>query len=604
MKKYICIFSLTVALAGFTACNDAFLEKIPETEITSEGYFKTAKDLETYVNGFYNEGLLYPRNNYSGTESFSDNIAHLSTMSSSGYSMLRGNYSKDVAEGWTLGDWRILRSINFMLFNAGRVDGNETEVRHWIGIARYFRAVWYIEYMGNYSNVPWYSKPLETTDPDVYKPSDPRTLVADSIMADLEYASAYIRTDLGNRTAINRYTALALLTRFCLYEGTYRKYHAELNLASTASAFLERAVTAAEQIMGSGVFSISGSGREGYTALFTSPDLSGNPEIILMGQYELGKGDGNSSMEDTYGSYAATRSLMETFLMADGTRFTAQPDYDRKPFREVFADRDPRIYETFITPGFTRAIDPSPYVVSIKHGGYDIIKYYPRDRATIGNNSWRGCWSDLPLYRYGEVLLGYAEAKAELGTLTQDDLDRSINLIRARVDMPPVSLTAANADTDPVLAAQYPNVSGANRGVILEIRRERRVEMAFEGRRLMDLNRWCVGELLAQAPQGMYIPELGAYDFNGDNLPDWAILASPDELGPISGLPADQQATIVKYYLSEEGELFLSGGTSGFIQFTTDREVPRRWENPKFYYRPVPLTQQVMNPALEQVFGW
>ena len=210
----------------------------------------------------------------------------------------------------------------------------------------------------------------------------------------------------------------------------------------------------------------------------------------------------------------------------------------------------------------------------------------------------------MPLYRYGEVLLGYAEAKAELGTLTQDDLDKSVNLLRARVGMPSLNLAAANANVDPALAAQYPNVSVNYRGAILEIRRERRVELALEGQRLQDLNRWYAGELIAQAPQGMYIPGLGAYDLNGDNNPDIAILENPDDLTPIADLPADRQQSIAKYYLSEEGEFFLSEGTSGFMMFTTDRDMPRRWESPKFYYRPIPVAQQVMNPALEQVFGW
>ncbi|MDR1525082.1 MAG: RagB/SusD family nutrient uptake outer membrane protein [Tannerella sp.] len=601
MKKYLYIFSLIGACAGWTGCNDDFLEKFPETSITAEGYFKTAKDLETYAYGFYNESLLYPRNTYDN-EPFSDNIAHRNDMGTSEYAMLKGSFSKEVATGWD--DWRHLRSINFFLVNAVRATGNEEDLRHWIGIGRYFRAVFYIDKLTKYSNVPWYNKPMETNDPDLYKPSDPRALVADSILADLEYASACIKGDLGNRTIISRYAALALLTRFCLYEGTYRKYHPELNLASSAGAFLEKAVTAAGQVMGSGVFTVSGNGRKGFSALFTSADLSGNSEIILMAQYEQGKGEGNSAFHNLYGDYALSRSLMESFLMANGTRFTDQPGYDKKPFAEVFANRDPRIYETFATPGFTKPIGTSPYVVVIKHGGYEAVKYYPRDAATLGGNTWRQCWTDLPLYRYGEVLLSYAEAKAELGTLTQADLDASINLLRARVGMPSMNLAAANADVDPVLAGQYPNVNGANKGAILEIRRERRVELALEGQRLQDLNRWYTGELIALAPQGMYISRLGAFDLNGDNNPDLAILASPDDLGPISDLPAEQQAAITKYYLSEEGEFYLSEGTQGFIMFATDRDMPRRWESPKFYYRPIPVAQQVMNPALEQVFGW
>ena len=600
MKKYVYIFSLIVAFAGFNACNDAFMDKLPETAITVEGFFKTPEDLGTYVNGLYDQDLLYPRNTYDN-EVFSDNIASRNDMGSSEYSMLKGNYSKNVAGGWN--NWGILRSINVMLTNAGRAEGDEVEIKHWIGIARYFRAVFYIDYITKYSDVPWYNKPLATTDPDIYKPSDPRTLVADSIKADLEYASANIKADLFNRTTINQYAALTLLTRFCLYEGTYRKYHAELNLTSSANIFLERAVTAAEQVMNSRTFTISGNGRQGFTDLFTSADLSGNREIIMMTQYEAGKGDGNSTYHNLYGDYALSRSLMETFLMANGERFTAQTEYDKKKYLDVFVNRDPRFYETFVSPGFTKPISTERYLVNIKHGGYEPIKYYPRTAETLGGNTWRTSWTDLPVYRYAEVLLSYAEAKAELGNLTQADLDNSINLIRNRVSMPPLEMSAANADVDPVLAAQYPNVSGANRGVILEIRRERRVELALEGQRLQDINRWCVGELLAQSPQGMYVPQLGAYDLNGDDNPDLAILENRNDLGPIADLPAGLQESIDKYYLSEEA-FYLSEGRSGFMMFAGDRDMPRHWENPKFYYRPIPISQEVMNSALQQVFGW
>jgi hypothetical protein len=93
-------------------------------------------------------------------------------------------------------------------------------------------------------------------------------------------------------------------------------------------------------------------------------------------------------------------------------------------------------------------------------------------------------------------------------------------------------------------------------------------------------------------------------DLTGDNVPDLAILANPSDLGPISDLSPELQASIPKYYLSEEKDYYLSGGTSGFIMFTSDINSPRRWENPKYYYRPIPLTQQVLNENLQQVFGW
>lgn len=119
------------------------------------------------------------------------------------------------------------------------------------------------------------------------------------------------------------------------------------------------------------------------------------------------------------------------------------------------------------------------------------------------------------------------EAKAELGTLTQDDLDHSVNLIRDRVGMPHLNKSAANANPDPFLTSElygYKNVdSGSNKGVILEIRRERSIEMVSEGIRFSDLCRWREGQLLAQPFYGPYVPGEGRYDMDGNGKIDFVV---------------------------------------------------------------------------------
>ena len=123
-----------------------------------------------------------------------------------------------------------------------------------------------------------------------------------------------------------------------------------------------------------------------------------------------------------------------------------------------------------------------------------------------------------------EVYLNYAEAKAELGTLTQSDLDISIRPIRERVGMPSINLEQANANPDPFLEnaeTGYPNVDkGANKGVILEIRRERTIELVMEGFRYYDLMRWKEGKAFDQAFRGMYFPGPGEYDLDNDGIKD------------------------------------------------------------------------------------
>lgn len=142
-------------------------------------------------------------------------------------------------------------------------------------------------------------------------------------------------------------------------------------------------------------------------------------------------------------------------------------------------------------------------------------------------------YADLPVIRYAEVLLMYAEAKAELGTLTQEDLDKTINVIRDRVEMPHATLAEWMSKIDPVQANRYVNVSSAQKGAVLEIRRERRIELACEGFRYDDLMRWGCGKLMEKAPEGMYVDKLGYIDITGDGQPDYALVKTQAEADAI-----------------------------------------------------------------------
>ena len=171
--------------------------------------------------------------------------------------------------------------------------------------------------------------------------------------------------------------------------------------------------------------------------------------------------------------------------------------------------------------------------------------------------------------------------------------------------MPPLDMSLANANPDPILMAKYPNVTGANKGVIFEIRRERRVEFAMEGYRYDDIMRWDAGKLLQSIPEGMYFPALGKYDMTGDSVPD-IILIDKD-----SDIPSEDQKeknslgkTLVYYKAGNFGDpvtIYLSNGTSGTI---VSEVTPRNFVEPKDYYRPVPYTQTVLNSNLKQIFGW
>jgi hypothetical protein len=600
----IIIIAAAIYSISLESCSDDFLERYPKTEITAKEFFNTVADLETYTNGFY-AYITAPYADYG-----SDNIsihtgsAPVDQVTASMDQVVAGSISSSNIKGWN--DWQKLRSINYFLANASKASGAEADVNHFKGIARFFRAKFYYEKVMDYSDVPWYNTPMETNDPSLYKAADPRALVVDSILADLQFAADNIKPDLKTRTRINRYAALALMARISLHEGSFRKYHPEIKLEGDHSRFLEKAVSACRQIIDSGKFAIYGSSGKDFAALFTSASLDNNPEIIL--QKASGKDIGVTNNTNTVlnWQWSLSRSLMESFLMTDGSPFTLQQGYDRKTYTEVFRNRDPRMAATICHPGFRRSPSGTPELPGIKFGGYGQLKYFPLDEALRGG--WNMDFTSLPVYRLGEIFLIYAEAKAELGTLTQADLDISVNLLRSRVAMPPLDMSSANASIDPVMAAYYPNVAGANKGVILEIRRERRVELACEGLRAADLKRWAAGQRFADNNQGVYIPSLGVHDMTGDGKPDIAILASPSDTSPIDSLTESQKKALTYYYLKtrdgvDEG-FYLSEGTRGHVCFTAYRKNPRSFVAPRHYYLPIPRQQVLLNPRLKQPFGW
>ncbi len=604
MKKIHRIIYLGMLAASAVSCKKEFLDRFPQTDVTKETFFNTPQDLETYTN------TLYEYQSPAWDDINSDNI---SSYSGSGEVdvLVRGTINQaNVASwgGWDKNAWAPLRRINYMLGNVGKTTGDPVAINHYIGIARYFRAKFYIGKMNRYSDVPWYSTALATNDESLYKARDKRSLVADSILADLEYAVENIKPDEGNRTRVSKWSALALMARFGLSEGTWRKYHSELELSADHTRFLEKAVWAAEQLMGSGRFSINntGKGGEDYRAMFVSPSLSGNKEAIQWVDYQQSLGVGNNTHTVLGWTWSLSNSLAVTYLMKDGTPFTSQPGYATKDFVDMFTDRDPRMAETIAPPGFSPNLDGNPYIAKPNLGGYDQVKFYPRNPSQ--RQGWVLNYSALPLYRYAETLLIYAEAKAELGAIDQTDINNTINLLRTRVQMPGLDMAAANAAPDAVLAMRYPDVSGANKGLLLEIRRERRVELACEGLRYEDLMRWKAGKRLEDAQAGMYVPALGALDITGDGVQDIAILASPKDESPIAGLPEDIKNNLSKFYLKDENgkdnNFYLKNGTSGNILFIRDRDQPRVFVEPKYYYRPIPQDQLLLNSKLEQIFGW
>lgn len=583
----------SVAFTILTGCNDSFMDKYPETSISEEMFFKTPKDLELYTNGLY--GIIGSSYWDLGT----DNLIYLDNVDI--YTVMRGERTPDNVGEWS---WSNIRKVNFMLARVNQAEGDQIEINHYVGLARMFRAKLYYDKVLSYSDVPWYSRDLQTTDTELlYKTQDSRSLVVDSIMADLDFAANNMKEDMGSRTIWSRYGALAMQARIALSEGSWRRYHPELEL-NDADRFFRVAIDACKKIMDSGEYSLSTtpSGEiPAYEAMFCNEDLSTNNEMIFYEDYDKALGRMHNAQAALDWQSSLSRDLMEDYLvLEDGETKTFQevPQHETMTLLEVFKNRDPRMSQTFMVPGFTRSKNTEPHRQKISNGGYPQVKFEPR---TYDQLEWGKSYTDLPVIRYAEVLLMYAEAKAELGELTQEDIDLTINLIRRRAGVPNATLSSWLSKVDPVQANRYPNVTSSQKGAIWEIRRERRIELACEGFRYKDLMRWKCGKLLEKAPEGMYIDKLGYIDVTGDGQPDYALVKTQADADAI---PEEDK---LKYKLTVEildGNTYeLTEGDKGYVRLISQ---VGKWTfvEPKYYYSPMATGDIILNPNLVQNKYW
>ncbi|MGH2643516.1 MAG: RagB/SusD family nutrient uptake outer membrane protein, partial [Chitinophagaceae bacterium] len=511
--------------------------------------------------------------------------------------LIPGDYSSQTTSGWS---WGNLRNINYFLANAPQAAEKAgvplSVIQNYVGIARFFRAWFYFNMVVRYGDVPWYSQPLNPSDTtELYKPRDPRTLVMDSVLADLDYACNNIDSTKDNtRSTITKWVALAFKSRVCLFEGTFREYHPELNLQSTSAMWLQQAVDAAQELMQSGQYTIhvdAANPQMSYRELFI--DESGAPpsdEVILAydcsNEFNVFTDANWYYTSPTEGvRLSLTKQFVNTYLDIDGTRFTDKPGYDTIPFWNETKGRDLRLQQTIRTPGYARANGAlTPPDFSYTMTGYQPIKYTLASTATDGvaqnDNS-------IPVIRYAEVLLNYAEAKAELGTFTQADWDATIKVLRVRAG---ITNTSMPTTADPYLQKIYfPNISNP---VLLEIRRCRGIELALEGFRFDDLLRWGLGNLLEMPYEGMYVPAMNTlYDLNGDGKPD---------VDFVSQTPANKVPGVI-YVTIDNSQMKLSNGTSGNLLWLTNQT--KEWDNYKYYY-PIPFSEIQLNPNLKQNPGW
>lgn len=576
---------IIIIFLGMLSCNDDFLDLKPTTQLgESDEFFATESGLETFSNSFYG----YVNHTKIIDDFNSDNCERFTTLPT----IRSGSYSTVTALGSGGWSWGNLRNINYFIEKCRNSTVDAGVRNKFIGQARFFRAWFYFDKVMTFGDVPWYSKPLQTNDDDeLYKARDSRVMVMDSVLADLDYAIQYLPA-AKYKNKVSKWTALALKSRICLHEGTWRKYHTEASLPG-ASTFLTECSNASKQLIDAGVYKLYTTNNPGkdYFNLF-QPQNAYTDEVIMARSFPEGVFFYYTPYftSTSNGNYGATRSLISSYLMNDGqsyqSKYPSNLQQDTMSYYDEFANRDPRLRQSVIYPGYIRVGTTTKAVNDFAENrtGYQIIKAVGPPSEDQGGGT-----RDAIIIRYAEVLLNYAEAKAELGSLTQDDVNKTLNLLRSRVGIPALTLPVA---ANPVLAAEYTKTSNPT---ILEVRRERRVELAFEGFRKDDLIRWAEGTRFRAQYEGIYITGMHKLiDLDKDGNPDLYVLAS-NESAPSNKIPGVQ-------YLKLSTANGLTDGTKGRLVPFKNQSLPafQNWE----YLNPIPTEEITLNPQLEQNPGW
>ena len=608
MKKYLLI--AFAAIASFTACD--FLDRGPLSDMTEEIYFKTAEDFQLFTNPLYNNLLDKDPYNHQSDHYIKLTLSNL---------IHGGSYRTVPASGggWS---WTDLRRINTVL---SRMDSCEDEqVRlEYEGLARFFRAFFYYEKVKQFGDVPWISKELASDSEDLKAPRDSRELIMQKMLEDVDFAIEHLPAKVST-FRVNKYAALALKAQFCLFEGTFRKYHQlEINAADAGveyvndyTFYLEEAAAAAKEIMDSKVYKLYSTGNpdKDYRMLFAQEEAS-KDEYILAVYYLHAAGIYNNSTAmsilPAQGRLSATRKFVNTYLNADGTRFTADEAYKTMSYYDEFQNRDPRLAQTLRAPGYKRINGDAILApdLSCTCTGYHIAKWTMAADANGGDSDRADRSSnDTPVYRYAEVLLNYAEAKAELGEFDQTVADETINLLRKRVGMAEMKVNELTVDpylTDPKTGYSNPVLLATpadQLAHILEVRRERGVELAQEGDfRWEGLLRWKEGKCIDQEMYGIYFPGPGQYNLDQDEagtIDLW--LYGANEAMPTVDATNPIYASCVVLRIGEE--IYLSEGTSGYVD--PQQKSEHSFNEARDYFYPIPIDERSLNPNLTQNPGW
>ncbi|HJA54259.1 MAG TPA: RagB/SusD family nutrient uptake outer membrane protein [Candidatus Bacteroides intestinigallinarum] len=546
----------------------------PEQQLADSNIWETPAQFELFANQFY--GWVKDFNSLSDGP-HSDHRSDLVTFESADIYSNGTNAVPPTEKSYT-DTYNRLRQVNILLEKSESYSLPE-DIKVSVGEAHFFRAYLHFDLVQTYGDIAIANDIFTTSSPELSNPRSPRGEVIDFVIKDLRDAisklPAHKEISASNAGRVSREAAQAFLSRVTLYEGTWQKFRGN---KERGKELLKIAYEAADEVIKSGTFSIfkpKDLGTNAYKYLFTLENTKSNPasigkngntEYIFVRRHDEII---NPAGSITHGYFAnvlyITRKFANMFLNATTGLPIDPTTWNYSKMDSEFNNRDNRMTNIMLVAGrpywdnengrITWKEDATDIAIASKKSfepmygsGYHNQKWCTERKVADGSEGY-----DFPVIRYAEVLLNYAEAlfeyNSEAGNIDDKDLDKSLNLVRLRVnpDMPKLSnaLVAAN-----------------NLDMRTEIRRERTIELFMESFRVDDLKRWKTAET------EMPMPLRGIKWTGTEYATTWAGNTKQKD---------------------SEGCIILESG--------------RIWKDKNYLY-PLPADQLKLNPNLKQNPGW
>lgn len=595
MKKqffqYIIIAATGCLLASVNIGCKKALDLDPQDRVSDASFWKQPTEFQLAANAFYGYLRTFSQSNSFGDSRLATDLGADRSAYARGTNTVvstDGNYS--AAYSW-------IRSINYLLEKA-KAYPKPAEIAQYVAEAKFFRAyVYFDKLFTSYGGVILVKNVLATASPELTASRASRDETFDFIVQDLEEAIAGLPSEnailAGDKGRVSKEAAQAFLGRITLYEGTWQKFHTGGN-TTRSNAFLDKSIVNSNAVIAGGVYQLFAPPALGDSALkymFILENQKSNPaniskaanrEYILAVRYESNNLLRTIPNQISFGALGAnmSRNMADMYLSSDGLPIDkTKVSFSRATLTSEFQNRDNRMRYFMGMPNYRYWQNATNWHINWDWGPVDLANARtPLDTWANGISGYvNQQWSaerqvpnsqegyDYPTIRLAEVLLNYAEAVYERnGMISDADLDKSLNLVRKRVNksMPSLSngLVAANG-----------------LDMRKEIRRERAVELQGEGFRMDDLKRWYVAHIELTKPL-LGVHWTGTeyetvYSYTGSGNPPAGFRKKP-------GITLDVNGDVV-----------------------ADPATERKFSE-KNYLIPIPLSEMQLNPNLAQNSGW